>query len=68
MSQRTGNEFDREFKWRKLRVNAGKSKVMVFEMEREQIIDFEKPCRIRSGNSNKCNIWLSEEGKGNERI
>ncbi len=36
----TVGEFDRVCKRRKLRVNAGKSKVMVFEREREQAIDF----------------------------
>ncbi len=31
MLQRIVDEFDRVCKWRKLKVNAGKSKVMVFE-------------------------------------
>ncbi len=40
------NEFDRVCKKRKLKGNAGKSKVMVFERAREQTIDFAKPYRV----------------------
>ncbi len=40
MLQRTVDEFERVCKRRKLKVNAGKSKVMVFERAREQTIDF----------------------------
>ncbi len=42
MLQRIVDEFDRVCKRRKLKVNAGKSKVMFFERAREQAIDFAK--------------------------
>ncbi len=48
MLQRIVDEFDRVCKWRKLKVNAGVSKVMVFERAREQIIKFAKPYRVGS--------------------
>ncbi len=37
------DEFDRVSKRKKLKLNAGKSKVMVFERAREQTIKFAKP-------------------------
>ncbi len=40
--QRIVDEFHTVCKRRKLKVNAGKSKVMVFERAREQTIDFSK--------------------------
>ncbi len=46
MLQRIVDEFDRVCKRRKLKVNAGKSKVMVFEGAREQTINFAKPYRM----------------------
>ncbi len=46
--QRIVGEFDKVCKRRKLRVNAGKSKVMVFERAREQVIDFAKSYRVRA--------------------
>ncbi len=45
MFQRIVDAFDRICKRRKLKVNAGKSKVMVFEKAGEQTIDFAKPYR-----------------------
>ncbi len=48
MLQRIVDEFDRVCKRRKLKVDAGKSKVMVFERAREQTINFAKPCRVGS--------------------
>ncbi len=39
MLQRIVDEFDRVSKWRKLKGNAGKSKVMVFDRAREQAIN-----------------------------
>ncbi len=42
MLQRIVDEFDRICKRRKLKVNAGKSKVMFFEKAGEQTIDFAK--------------------------
>ncbi len=44
--QRIVDAFDRICKRRKLKVNAGKSKVMVFEKAGEQTIDFAKPYRV----------------------
>ncbi len=41
--QRIVDEFERVCKRRKLKVNAGKSKVMVFGRARDQTIDFAKP-------------------------
>ncbi len=46
MLQRIVDEFDRICKRRTLKVNAGKSKVMVFEKAGEQTIDFAKPYRV----------------------
>ncbi len=43
MLQRVVDEFDRVSKRRKLKVNAGKSKMMVFEAARDQTIKFVKP-------------------------
>ncbi len=48
MLKRIVDEFDRVCKRRKLKVNAGKSKVMVFERAKEQTINFEKPYRSQS--------------------
>ncbi len=56
MPQRIVDEFDRACRRRKLKVNAGKSKVMVFERAREQTIDFAKPKAIVG-----CKIWLGKE-------
>lgn len=42
-------------------MNAGKSKVMVFENVREQVIDFPKLYRVRAENTIKCRIGLGEE-------
>ncbi len=42
MLQRIVDKFDRVCKRRKLKVNAGKSKVMVFERAREQTIFWPK--------------------------
>ncbi len=41
--QRIVDDFDRLCKIRKLKVNAGKSKVMIFEGAREQTVNFAKP-------------------------
>ncbi len=48
MLQRIIDEFDRVCKRRKLKVNATKSKVMLFETAREQTIDFAMPYRVGS--------------------
>ncbi len=48
MLQRIVDEFDRICKRRKLKMNAGKSKVMVFKRAREQTVNFAKPYRMGS--------------------
>ncbi len=42
-------------------MNAGKSKVMVFERAKEQTIDFAKPYRVGSEAILGCKIWLGKE-------
>ncbi len=59
--QRIVDEFDRVCKRRKLKVNAGKSRVMVFERARKQTINFAKPFRVRSEAILECKIWLGRE-------
>ncbi len=61
MLQRIVDEFDRVCRKRKLKLNAGKSKVIVFERAREQIIDFAKPYRVGSEAILGCKIWLGKE-------
>ncbi len=61
MLQRIVDEFSRVCKRRKLKMNAGKSKVMVFERAREQTIDFAKPYRVGSEGILGCKIWLEKE-------
>ncbi len=56
MLHRIVDEFDRVCKRRKLKVSAGKSKVMVFETAREQIIDFAKPYIVRTEAMTGCKI------------
>ncbi len=55
------DEFDRVCKRRKLKVNAGTSKMMVFERAREQTVNFAKPYRVGSETILGCNIWLGKE-------
>ncbi len=62
MLQRIIDEFDRVCKRRKLKVNAGKSKVIVFERAREQTVNFAKSYRVGSEAILGCKIWL---GSGN---
>ncbi len=61
MLQMTVYEFDRVCKRRKLKVNAGKSKVIVFERATEQTINFAKPYRAGSEAILECKIWLGRE-------
>ncbi len=56
MLQKIEDEFDRVGKKRKLKVNAGKSKVMVFERAREQTINFAKQYRVGSEAILGCKI------------
>ncbi len=55
------DEFDRVCKRRKLKVNAGKTKVMVFKRAREQTINFAKPHRVGSEAVLGCNIWMGKK-------
>ncbi len=48
MLQRILDEFEKVCKRRKLKVNSGKSKVMVFERAREQTINIAKPYSVGS--------------------
>ncbi len=59
--QRIVDEFDRVCKRRKLKVNAGKSKVMGFERAIEQTITFAKPYRVGSEAILECKIWLGKK-------
>ncbi len=59
--QRIVDEFDRVCTRRKLKVNASKSKVMVFERAKEQTINFAKPYRVGSDAVLGCKIWLGKE-------
>ncbi len=61
MLQRIVDEFDRVCRRRKLKVSAGKCKVMVFERVREQAIDFAKPYRVGLEAIFGCKIWLGKE-------
>ncbi len=61
MLQRIVDDFDRVCKRRKLKVNAGKSKVMVFERVREQTVNFAKPYRVRSEAILGGKIWLGKK-------
>ncbi len=61
MLQRTVDEFDRVCERRKLTVNAGKSKMMVFDRAREQTINFAKPYRVGLEAILECKIWLGKE-------
>ncbi len=61
MLQRIVDEFDKVCKRRKFKVNAGKTKVMVFERAREQTINFAKPYRVGSEAILECKMWLREE-------
>merc|ERR1712071_700996 len=62
--QRLVNEFYDVCKRRKLKVNGGKSKVMVFERRETEVIDFDRQYRIRLENECKCNISMG----GGERL
>ncbi len=61
--QRIVNKFYSVCKRRKLKVNAGKSEVMVFERREEEVIDFNTTYRVRLPAVARCWIML-----GNEKI
>ncbi len=61
MLQRIVDEFDTICKRRKLKMNPGKSKVMVFEGAKDQTINFAKSYRVGSYAIHGCKIWLGKE-------
>ncbi len=71
--QRVVNEFYSVCKRRKLKVNAGKSKVMVFERRDEEMIDFNTPYRVRLPPVSRCRRMddkdkLMEPGARNQTL
>ncbi len=61
MLQRILDAFVRACRRGKLKVNAGKSKVMVFKRAGGQTINFAKPHRVGSEAILGCKIWLGKE-------
>ncbi len=61
-SQRVVNEFYSVCKRRKLKVNTGKSKVMVFERREEEVTDFKAAYRVRLPAVVRCRIMLGGGG------
>ncbi len=59
--QRVVNEFYSVCKGRKLKVNTGKSKVMVFERREEEVIDFYTAYRVRLPAVARYRIMLGSE-------
>ncbi len=60
--QRVVNEFYSVCKRRNLKVNTGKSKVMVFERREEEVIDFNITAyRVRLPAVARCRIMLGSE-------
>ncbi len=59
--QRVVEEFYSVCKRRKLKVNAGKSKMMVFERRKEEVIDFNTAYRVRLPAVSRCRIMLGSE-------
>ncbi len=59
--QRAVNEFISVCKRRKLKVNAGKSKVMVFERREEEVINFNTANRVRLPEVANCRIMFGSE-------
>ncbi len=59
--QRVVNEFYSVCKRRKLKVNAGKSKVMVFERREEKVVDFNTAYRVRLPAVARCRIMSGSE-------
>ncbi len=55
------HEFYSICKRRKLKVNAGKSKVMVLERREEDVVDFNTAYRVRLPAVARCRIMLGSE-------
>ncbi|MEL7177812.1 MAG: reverse transcriptase domain-containing protein [Pseudomonadota bacterium] len=59
--QQVVEEFNRVCMRRKLKVNVGKSKVMVFERGKSEVIDFGRPYRIGRIQEEECYITMNGE-------
>ncbi len=59
--QRVVNEFYSVCKRRKLKVNAGKSMVMVFERREVEVVDFNTANRVRLPAVASCRVMLGSE-------
>ena len=59
--QRVVHEFYSVCMRRKLKVNAGKSKVMVFEWREVGLVDFNTPYKINVTAGGRCEVVLGEE-------
>ncbi len=59
--QRVVNEFYSVCKRRNLKVNAGKSKVMVFERREEEVVDFNTAYILRLPAVTRCRVMLGSE-------
>ncbi len=59
--QRVVNEIYSVCKRRKLKVNAGKSKVMVFERRGVEVVDFNTTYRVRLPAVARCRVMLGSE-------
>ncbi len=59
--QRVVNEFHSVCERRKLKVNAGKSKMMVLERREEEVVDFNIAYRVRLPTVARCRVMLGSE-------
>ncbi len=59
--QRVVNEFYSVCKRRKLKVNAGNSKVMVFERREVEVVDFNTAYRVMLPAVARCSVLLGSE-------
>ncbi len=59
--QRVVNEFCSVCKRRKLKVNAGKSKMIVFERREEEVVNFNTAYRVRLPTVARCRVMLGSE-------
>jgi len=65
MLQKVVDEFDTVCKRRKLKVNVGKSKVMVFERARGEMVEFMRPYRVRARSTyGRVQDHVRESGNG----
>ncbi len=59
--QRVVDEFYNVCVRRNLKVNVGKSKLMVFEMKEVEVVDFSNPYRVGVPVAGKCEVDLGRE-------